>query len=108
MQEHRDAITAIEPNAGFIEEYCWLQNLAEILGCRLYSTGGKLRDTYPSLRYIYVSKSVVEYVVEHPKWTSAAELLGPLRPENLKQWRKYIEGMIKSIEGEDMEVIFRD
>jgi hypothetical protein len=54
MQENRDTITAIEPNAGFIEEYCWLQNLAEILGCRLYSTGEKLRehiqafDTYTS------------------------------------------------------------
>jgi hypothetical protein len=50
----------------------------------------------------------MEYVVEDPKWTSTAELLGPLRQENLKQWRKCIEGMIKSVEGEDMEVIFRD
>jgi hypothetical protein len=50
----------------------------------------------------------VEYTIKEWKWKRTAKSPGLVEPENLKRWRRFIEGLIKISEGEDMEVIFRD
>jgi hypothetical protein len=61
-----------------------------------------LRRTFPNLRRIYVSRAVMEHVA-----ILSQEYEYPLTAGNAQLWKDWISAVLKWMEGEDMEVVFR-